>query len=1007
MNENLLNKLYCFRTKLLTTLFFLYLSTLSLNSFSQINYAKLVDPFIGTGGHGHTFPGPVVPFGMVQLGPDTRINGSWDGCSGYHYSDSVIYGFSHTHLSGTGCSDYGDIMLMPVAGKATFDKSVYSSKFLHNKEQAKAGYYKVHLEDDNIEVELTSTTRVGFHKYTFQKSGTYQFILDLTHRDKLLKGKITSSSPHSIEGSRSSYAWARDQRISYKIEFSKNSSAIVINPGENGNQTGAAIEFKVKKGESILVKVAISQVDEKGAELNMQKELPNWDFEATKLAAETEWNKELSKIEVSGGTKDQDIIFYTALYHCFIHPSIANDVDGRYLGRDFKIYKADGFNYYTVFSLWDTFRALHPLFNIVQRERNVDFIKTFLEQYKQIGRMPMWELSSNETDCMIGYHSVSIIADAMAKGNDKFDHKLALEACEGTAAYPHFGAPTYAKKGYLSVEDESESVSKSLEYAYDQWCIRKVRENQVDDNNEIAGVLHASLFEQYNWQNVFNAKTGFMQPRMNGGWYEPFNPKEVNNNYTEANAWQYTFFVPQDIQGLINVMGGSKAFEKKLDELFETGSETSGRVQADISGLIGQYAHGNEPSHHMAYLYNYVGKPEKTQARVQQILNEMYHNAPDGLAGNEDCGQMSAWFVFSAMGFYPVTPGLENYQLGSPLFNKVQINFIDHSVILDYGRTTSNQIYLLDSGNKINDRDGYSINHFRLFAENGQHGMPNFRQGKYFVSHDFKASDKPFAVKDFKFKYDSTGGGFLPSPIIEAKSKTFKDSLLITLYENFVNQETRNPGKIYYRIIGSDTEKKNEPRLYKKPFYIYKSCTIEAYDAIDMGENMMGLEASGKFYKQENNWDITLKYTYNKQYTAGGAEGLIDGINGDIDWRKGGWQGYQASNFEATLDLKKECSLNTFYGHFLQDQGAWIMMPKEVEFYVSLDGINYTSVGIAKHDVANNIEGAVIKTITYTSATKVNARYVKVIARNYGKLPSWHLSAGEDAFIFVDEIGVK
>jgi predicted alpha-1,2-mannosidase len=973
--------------------------------FAQTNYANLVNPFIGTGGHGHTFPGPVVPFGMVQVGPDTRVDGSWDGCSGYHNSDSVIYGFSHTHLSGTGCSDYGDVMIMPMAGEPSFDNKVYSSKFKHEKEIAKAGFYSVHLDDDDIDVELTTTARVGLHKYIFNKSGTYNFILDLLHRDKLLGAEINIVNENCIEGYRRSEAWAKDQRIFFRIEFSKSNNTHTLYSGLDKIETGAAFEYKVKKGESIFVKVAISMVDIEGARKNMIAEMPAWDFEGTKKNAEILWNKELSKIAVKGGSMEQDQIFYTALYHCFIHPSLANDVDGRYLGRDFKIYKANGFNYYSVFSLWDTFRALHPLFNLVQRERNVDFIKTFLEQYKQVGRMPMWELGSNETDCMIGYHSVSIVADAIAKQNNNFDLKQALEACEGTLRNHPYGAQIFETKGYLSVEDESESVSKTLEYAYDKWCLNQIKSSLVSENDELKGELHTSYFENLNWQNVFNPKTGFMQPRMNGGWYQPFNAKEVNNNYTEANAWQYGFFVPQDIPGLIDALGGPIAFEKKLDELFETSSATSGRTQADITGLIGQYAHGNEPSHHMAYLYNFIGKPHKTQERVQQIMKEMYHNAPDGLAGNEDCGQMSAWYVFSAMGFYPVTPGKNEYELGSPIFNEVVIKASNQTDSIIYYKNNNDEIYVKSYFN-TNYHD--TLNYIRINTLNLLTWSSNL--DKKITNSVFKAifvcSNKPFESKPIKQEKINTGG-FLPSPIIETLSKTFNDSLLITLYPNFINEETRDKSKIYYRIKEKGKAPIQKFITYTKPFYIYQSCQIEATSTFDIGENIMDLQAVGTFYKRQNKWTIKLSNEYNKQYTAGGSEGLIDGIYGDKDWRKGGWQGYQPQDFEAIINLNKVEPVSRCYGNFLQDQRSWILLPTQVEFYSSMDGINFTIMGVVKHNITEDAMPTIIQKLTLNLPMPTQAKYIKIKAINYGHLPKFHTSAGEDAFIFVDEIGFE
>jgi predicted alpha-1,2-mannosidase len=939
---------------------------------------------------------------MVQVGPDTRTDGSWDGCSGYHYSDSIIYGFSHTHLSGTGCSDFGDVMIMPMAGKASFDPRVYSSKFKHEKELAKAGFYSVHLDDEDIDVELTSTARVGLHKYTFNKAGTYQIILDLTHRDKLLAGEIKIVDGKTVTGFRRSEAWAKDQRVFYQIAFSKPFNEKLFNGTEGINETGAAFEFKVKKGESIYVKVAISSVDVEGAKKNMLAEMPAFDFEGTRKNAEILWNKELSKIEVKGGTADQEQIFYTALYHCFIHPSIANDVDGRYLGRDFKIYKTDGFNYYSVFSLWDTFRALHPLFNLVQRDRNVDFIKTFMEQYKQVGRMPMWELGSNETDCMIGYHSVSIIADAIAKQNTNFDLKQALEACEGTARNHQYGSQTFDSKGYLSVEDESESVSKSLEYAYNKWCLNQVKMSVADGNDQLKGELHNSYFENLNWQNVFNPKTGFMQPRMNGGWYKPFNAKEVNNNYTEANAWQYSFFVPQDIPGLIEAMGGPTAFEKKLDELFETGSATTGRNQADISGLIGQYAHGNEPSHHMAYLYNFVGKPHKTQERVQQIMKEMYHNAPDGLAGNEDCGQMSAWYVFSAMGFYPVTPGKDEYEIGSPIFNEISIQAKEQTITFNFNRKNAKEIYVKRNSNAdVSLQNNHDVITNLTALSNITKGANNAH-----LKTSFVCSNQPYLYSNVEPK-EIYRGILLPSPIIETSSKTFNDSLLVTMYPNFVNEETRDKSKIYYRIIEKDKESLAKTVAYTKPFYIYQSCKIEASSSIDMGENRMDLQAVGSFYKRQNKWTIQLSNEYNKQYTAGGAEGMIDGMYGDKDWRKGGWQGYQPQDFEAIINLGKVQSVSSCYGSFLQDQRSWILLPSRVEFYSSMDGINYTIMGVVKHDIPEDAMPTILQKLNLKLPLPTQAKYIKIRAINYGKLPKWHLSAGEDAFIFVDEVGVE
>jgi len=631
---------------------------------------------IGTGGHGHTYPGATVPFGMVQLSPDTRIDGSWDGCSGYHYDDSVIYGFSHTHLNGTGCTDYGDIMLMPTMGEHNFIPNEYGSKFSHSNEKATAGFYSVKLDKHNIDVRLTSSTRVGFHEYTFNNAGQANIVLDLNHRDKLLYGDVKIIDKKTIQILRRSEAWAKDQYVYAQIEFSvpleisKSHSNEEISPTFfAGTELKLAFSKQVKKGEKISVKVSLSPTSYEGAKLNMS-EINGWDFNKVKQEAEQLWDKQLAKIEITETDKDKLSIFYTALYHTMVQPNIAQDIDGKYRGRDNKVHNGEGFDYYSVFSLWDTFRGAHPLYTLIEKKRTADFINTFLKQYEQGGRLPVWELASNETDCMIGYHSVSVMADAMAKGITGFDYEEAFEAAKHSAMLDHLGLDAYKKQGFISMDDEHESVSKTLEYAYDDWCIAQMAQilNKKEDYEYF-------MKRSQSWKNIFDWNTGFMRPKKNGGWDKPFDPREINNNFTEGNSWQYSFFVPQDIPGMIEAYGGNDKFEAKLDEMFNSESKTTGREQVDVTGLIGQYAHGNEPSHHMAYLYNYIGKPEKTTEKVHYILNNFYKNSPDGLIGNEDCGQMSAWYVLSSMGIYAVTPGETIWSTVKPNFEKIKVNF--------------------------------------------------------------------------------------------------------------------------------------------------------------------------------------------------------------------------------------------------------------------------------------------------------------------------------------------
>jgi predicted alpha-1,2-mannosidase len=920
------------------------------------DYAKHVNPFIGTGGHGHTFPGATVPYGMVQLSPDTRIDGSWDGCGGYHYSDNLIYGFSHTHLNGTGVSDYGDIMLMPTMGEPSFDNKVYSSTFSHANEKASAGFYSVKLDKHNIDVRLTISTRVGFHEYSFNKAGQANIILDFNHRDKLILGEIKIINNKTIEVLRRSEAWARNQYVFTRIEFEKPFKISKITGNilsENhiqslGQDLKIAFQYQVKKGDKILVKVSLSPTSYEGAKLN-SSEIKHWNFEKVKQDAATLWNKELSKIEVTSNDKDKLAIFYTALYHTMMQPNIAQDLDGKYRGRDNKIHVAEGFDYYTVFSLWDTFRGAHPLYTLIDKKRTADYINTFIKQYEQGGRLPVWELASNETDCMIGYHSVSVIADAMVKGIKGFDYEKAFEASKASAMRDVLGLDAYKKNGFISIDDEHESVSKTLEYAYDDWCIAQMAQilNKQEDYQYF-------MKRSQNWKNIFDWENGFMRPKKNGGWEKPFDPREVNNNFTEGNSWQYSFFVPQDIDGMIQAYGGPEKFEAKLDEMFNSESKTTGREQVDVTGLIGQYAHGNEPSHHMAYLYNYVEKPEKTNAKVKYILDNFYTNTPDGLIGNEDCGQMSAWYVLSSMGIYSVTPGKPEWQTVSPYFEKIKVNF----------ENGSNEILTKNDATHRNYNLGF-------FEQN-------------FVNI--------YDVSEIESKK------FIPVPVIEADSKSFKDKLKIEIFSSNKGED------IYFDIVDSLVKKKPPYLKYSNPIVIEKTSKIIAFVKKN---DQYSDTISATFFKKPNNYSINIKSVYNPQYHAGGPEGLLDGILGTENWRKGDWQGYQSQDFEAVVDLKEVKNVTEISARFLQDQRSWILMPTKVDYYISEDNVNFIYFGSVNNTLDPKLEENTILNFTSNENKGKTARYVKVIAKNFGKLPEWHQGAGGDAFIFVDEILVK
>ena len=919
-------------------------------SLAAQNYHQYVNPMIGTGGTGHTFPGATLPYGMVQLSPDTRIDGSWEGCSGYHYSDKIIYGFSHTHLSGTGVSDYGDILIMPTMGKPTFDNKIYSSTFSHQNEKASAGFYQVKLDKHNIDARLTTSTRVGFHEYTFNEAGQANIILDLNHRDELLEGEVTIIDKKTLLVKRISKAWAENQHIYALIEFDK---PLEISDYKSNGETGRkftgtelALSFskQVKKSEKIQIKVSLSFTGFEGAEKNSQ-EIKHWDFEKVKKDAEKSWNKALSKIEVNSTDKNKLTVFYTSLYHVMIHPNIAQDVDGKYRGMDMKIHQAEGFDYYTVFSLWDTFRALHPLLTIIDKKRTIDFLKTFEKMYEQGGKLPVWELASNETNCMIGYHSVSVIADAMMKNIIGPNYNLLYEAAKHSAMQNDRGLDAYKKQGFISIDDYHESVSKTTEYAYDDWCIAQMalKLNKTEDYQYF-------MKRSQSWKNLFNPNNTFIQPKLNGGW-DKFDPKEVNNNYTEANGWQYTFFVPHDVETLINYMGGAEKFEQKLDEMFST-QNTSGRQQVDITGLIGQYAHGNEPSHHFAYLYNYVGKPEKTKEKIHFILNEFYKNDPDGLIGNEDCGQMSAWYVLSAMGIYNICPGQPYWTSTEPFFEKIKVNF----------------------------EDGTS----KIITKTEK------------IDQDFGINIYQDIVKDFFYEK------IVSVPVIVSKSKTFKDKMKIELISNNKNDS------IFYMVNEKNKDYSTYKRtytLYEEPFYLENSSEIIAYVK---NENNQSQEISATFFKKPNDFSINILSKYNPQYHAGGPDGLIDGVYGSTNWRKGDWQGYQSQNFEAIIDLRGEKNITEIYANFLQDTRSWILMPTKVDFYASTDGVNFILAESVSHQVSpKDYESQTL--LLKSKPLSFKANFIKIIAHNFGKLPEWHQAypyAGE-AFIFVDEVGVR
>jgi len=961
---------------------------------AQKTSADFVNPFIGTGGHGHTYPGATMPFGMVQLSPDTRLEG-WDGCGGYHYDDSYIYGFSHTHLNGTGVPDLCDILIMPSTGETRWNngsdgKPGYGSKFKHSNESASPGYYKVVLDDYNIIAELTASTRVGMHSYSFPAAKDANILFDLFHRDEVLESSIKVVSNTQIEGLRRSRSWAENQYVYFVAEFSKpfasyeiavdNKTITGIKSVDDKKNIKAIFHFSTAAGEKIHVKVGISAVSTEGARLNLDTEIPGWDFESVRSNARSSWNKELSKIEVEGGTDSQKTIFYTALYHTMVNPNTYMDVDGSYRGRDFKVHKAGDFTNYTVFSLWDTYRACHPLMTIIDQKRTLDYIKTFLVQYEQGGLLPVWELAANETFCMIGYHSVPVIVDAYMKGITGFDTGKVLQAMRTSATRQgNEGLRALAANGFIATEDESESVSKTLEYAYDDWCIAQFAKS-IGNKEEY---VYFNKRGQ-NYKNVFDASTGFMRARSNGGWFNPFDPFEVNFNYTEANSWQYSFSAVQDMNGLIQLHGGKANLAKKLDQLFTVSSKTSGRDQSDITGLIGQYAHGNEPSHHMAYLYPFVNQPWKTQQRVHQIISTLYHNNPDGLSGNEDCGQMSAWAVLSAMGFYPVTPGTDYYVIGTPWFSKVTLNLENgKKFIIKANGVSASDFYIKSASLNGKNHESATLKHSDIM--NGGEllfTMSNQPNKKWGVG----VNNEPVT--------EITDNPIIPAPAILDATKSFKDKKVITI-------SGPSGSKLYYSFAG--TNGNTSTQLYTGPFMIDQSSVIRCY--AQMNGNVSSV-VSSEFIKMADDKDIKLVFAPANQYSSGGANNLIDGIRCSPDFRIGGWLGFEKVNLEAIIDLRQQKQISVFGAGFFQDINAWIFFPSKIEFFVSDNGTDYRSAGVINNDIPVTKEGGILKTFEM-QVKPLTARFVKMVATNIGNCPLGHKGDGGPAWMFSDEIIVK
>jgi len=695
----------------------------ALASASDNDLLSWVNLRLGTGGHGHTYPGASVPFGMVQLSPDTsRTEDGWDWCSGYHLSQKTLLGFSHTHLSGTGCGDLLDFLVVPRTGEVKLEPgdktkpgSGYGQLFQHENEQMHPGYYSVKLDDSGIRAELTATEHVGFHRYTFPASETSHILIDLNHSYywDVKKGTSVDWSEaariddHSISVAHQTSAWGGGRLMFGYMEFSRPFDSLeffidgkpVTAEKAKGQSVKVVAHFKTTAGEKILLRSGISGVSVEGAKKNLQAEVTNWSFEKCCEKAEAQWREQLSKIKVETANRDHKTVFYTSLYHSMLGPTLFDDVDGQYRGMDGAVHQlASGQRNYTTFSLWDTFRAEHPLFTLIHADRVPDMVNSLIRMSTESkDGMAVWPLQGKETGCMTGYHSASVIAEAMTKGFTGIDYPAALKAMKKRAFEDNYrGIQFHRTKGYIPADVEEESVSKSLEYCYDDWAIAHVAE-KLGDKETAAKLIERSR----NYRNYWDPQTKFLRAKLQDGtWALPFDPLEVGHDkkyrdYTESNAWQTAFGVQHDVTSYIQLVGGDKAFTSRMDELFNNTSPMPADAPPDIAGLIGQYAHGNEPSHHIAYLYAYTGEQAKAAERIHQINTTLYLNAPDGIAGNEDCGQMSAWFLLSSMGFYSVDPVSTHYIFGSPLFNKVTMKLAGgRELVIESPRATEKSLYI-------------------------------------------------------------------------------------------------------------------------------------------------------------------------------------------------------------------------------------------------------------------------------------------------------------------------
>lgn len=949
-----------------------------------------INPFIGTGGHGHTHPSAQAPFGMIQLGPNTRYDG-WDGCSGYHFTDSAMYGFTSTHLSGTGVSDYGDLLMLPYSSPTKEGDHI---KFFKEDEHAQAGYYACIL-DDGTRIEATAGDRIGKLRIHYPQGGAPGMMVDLNFRDRVLKQDFSALGDGKFEGRRVSEGWAREQHFYFGFEVSPAPDTVwQLSPGVYW----LALPEGTVDAE---VSIGMSGTSEKGAWRNFEGEKAGRDFEEIFTETQEKWAKELAKSKVKSALPDQRAIFATALYHAYSVPNLWSDVDGSYRGQDNVIYRDTVNRHYTVYSLWDTYRTAHPLYTITQPERTQEFIYGMLDMYKQRGRLPIWELAGNETDCMIGYHSVSVLADAIAKGYHT-DTALTIEAMRATAEMDVFGLDPYQKFGFLSIEDESESVSKTLEYAYDDACIAWTAKRFEDWNTYNTYNQRSSAY-----RSLIDPESGYVRPRTNGDFYSPYNPREVNNHFTEANAYQYSFSPVHDIEGWMEVLTNFRGarenwnhlsrkkqkllvksrhdvLEDLLDGLFYASSHTTGREQADITGLIGQYAHGNEPSHHIAYLYNATNNHRRTSYWVHRILGSQYQNAPDGLSGNEDCGQMSAWYVMASMGMYPLVPGQPEYQISTPWWDAIHLE--------------------LPSGKEL-DITVEDVGTYIMDYNRGDSTDVPF-QKRYFTHEELlegghwhvKRGDEPSDWgKVYRYK-TGTNNPTPPAPIVRVP-RTFTGTAKVEIIPTGQYELWRYDR---YENVKWKKDRKGRERIG------------QAYDdgfvtAITPHFGYGNHVARAVFSKRDDNLEAKWILGHpSPQYTAGGPEAMVDGITGDKDWRKGHWVGVQGHDATLEITLKKPQTVQIVHVGILKDIRAWIAAPEKIEIQVLYEGDDqWHFFGAMEMDNPLGQEEGIRHNVAVSNPRTDLVKAIRITYYNAGRLQGWHPGAGGQSYIFTDEVRLE